>query len=226
MANVDFSSDDSYAYQRGLITLEAPNFGPVDGKFGPRTLAALRTVNVDFLKTQSDRTVMPRPKHIGKTIPNRKITKIFLHWSGGAGDARKLAEYYANQDPTRKSSAHWAVDENGAFQILEHDTIAWHVVGHNADSIGVDICQYPFYDKIGQAAAYKRGLTLKPAEKPYGALDPRIQKHTVALLVLLKSRYPSATILSHHEATPGKIDIIPWKAGILRDLGVYFAADR
>jgi N-acetylmuramoyl-L-alanine amidase CwlA len=68
---------------------------------------------------------------------------IVLHSTVGptkAGSARGVAEFFAHED--NKTSAHYVVDAAERYQCVHDHQVAYHC-GHNQDSIGVEMCDYP-----------------------------------------------------------------------------------
>lgn len=102
--------------------------------------------------------------------PNGKFSKtrvdkriLVLHW--GSHDADRLATYF--RTTSRSVSAHWAVDETGAFQMLDHDHRAWHAGWINRWSIGADIASQPVKNHFGNYR--NRGRDVKVIDNPtYG----------------------------------------------------------
>lgn len=56
------------------------------------------------------------------------------------GQARATAKYFARIET--KASAHYCVDPAEVVQCVGDHTIAYHC-GHNSNSIGVEMCEYP-----------------------------------------------------------------------------------
>lgn len=76
----------------------------------------------------------------GKFSRKRENKRVLvLHW--GSHSAERLASYFRTTD--RSVSAHWAVDETGAYQMLDHDLRAYHAGWINRFSIGIDIASQP-----------------------------------------------------------------------------------
>lgn len=62
------------------------------------------------------------------------------------GQARATAAYFASLPTTRKASAHYVVDPAEVIQCVPDHTVAYHC-GYNQDSIGIEMCEYPSWDK-------------------------------------------------------------------------------
>ena len=89
---------------------------------------------------------------------NRKITKvnrtvmdnkrnmwIVIHYVGSVSTAKNNATYFYSEN--RKASAHYFVDENEIWQVVEDKDAAWHVGAtkyynscRNNNSIGIEMC--------------------------------------------------------------------------------------
>lgn len=67
------------------------------------------------------------------------VETIVIHYTGNNGDtAQNNLDYFAGQN--RNASAHFFVDETSVRQSVFMDEIAWHVTGHNAKTIGIEMC--------------------------------------------------------------------------------------
>jgi hypothetical protein len=83
--------------------------------------------------------------------PNGKFSKrtttprvLVIHW--GSNTAETLARYF--RTTTTSVSAHWAVDENGCFQMLDHQHRAFHAGWINNFSVGFDIACSPLVSRL------------------------------------------------------------------------------
>lgn len=56
------------------------------------------------------------------------------------GGARAIARYFRDTD--KAVSAHYVVDPSETVQCVRDHTVAYHC-GHNQDSIGVEMCEFP-----------------------------------------------------------------------------------
>jgi hypothetical protein len=117
--------------------------------------------------------------------PNKKFATsrrtprvLVLHW--GSHSALQLTQYF--RTTTRAVSAHWAVDETGCWQMLEHANRAYHAGWINTYSVGFDIACQPVRDRY---VDYKnRGRDIKVINNPTNrgdkvilSLDPRIAEN-------------------------------------------------
>ena len=173
----------------------------------------------------------------------RAINSIIVHWGGL--NPHHLHRVFSN----RSASSHFGVGlaENttnvAIYQYLDLAHIAWHAVGSNTNSIGIDICQQPeskyfgYYKKNG----YNVSMIDNPA-KGYGpskivSLDTGIRDATVDLLqglseaflidenyyrvekgLLSKEESQESGIYSHFQVDfkkQGKWDVAPWWNDIL-----------
>lgn len=177
----------------------------------------------------------------------RDINSVVVHWGGL--NPEHLGRVFKN----RKASSHFAVgisETTGEVEILQYlDTahVAWHAVGANQKSIGIDVCQQPELKHLGYYK--KHGYEVRTVENPtypkYGpkkiiSLDPRIESATISLLeelqkafdllpeitsvedgVLDKEILLSGGIFSHFNVDfkgQGKWDVAPWWERISRNL--------
>lgn len=68
-----------------------------------------------------------------------EVDTIVIHYTGNNGDtAQNNLDYFAG--PNRNASAHLFVDSNVVKQSVFFDEVAWHVTGHNAKTIGIEMC--------------------------------------------------------------------------------------
>tara|TARA_B100000900_G_C20599284_1_gene724822 strand:- start:2241 stop:3209 length:969 start_codon:yes stop_codon:yes gene_type:complete len=178
----------------------------------------------------------------------RDINSVVVHWGGL--NPQHLGRVFKN----RKASSHFAIgigETSGEVEILQYldvAHVAWHAVGANQKSIGIDVCQQPELKHLGYYK--KHGYEVKTIENPtypkYGpkkiiSLDPRIESATISLLeelqkafdilpevtsvedgVLDKEILLSGGIFSHFNVDfkgQGKWDVAPWWERISRNLG-------
>ena len=85
-------------------------------------------------------------------MSGKKNLYIVVHYVGAVSTAKNNAEYYCNN--RLSASAHYFVDENDIYQVVEDKDRAWHIPnklqgknGHtfygkctNSNSIGVELC--------------------------------------------------------------------------------------
>jgi len=177
----------------------------------------------------------------------RDINSVVVHWGGL--NPEHLGRVFMN----RKASSHFAVglsEDYGEVEILQYlDTahVAWHAVGANTTSIGIDICQQPEVKHLGYYR--KNGYDVKtianPAHPTYGpskiiSLDPRIKKATAQLLSELqrnfnipknihtvsdgkvsKETFQQGGVFSHFNVDfkgQGKWDVAPWWLEVLEEM--------
>lgn len=113
---------------------------------------------------------------------------IVLHWPAFWGGASRL--HRVMSQPDAKVSTHWAVDETGAYQFLDHSARAWHATWTNRISVGVDICQGIVASDEAREKA--RGLKVEAAvnttgrgDRRYLTLDPAVRDNARALVMRL-----------------------------------------
>ena len=81
---------------------------------------------------------------------NKRNDYIIIHYVGAVSSAKANANYFYNNklEGNKKASAHYFVDENEIWQVVEDNNIAWHVGGaykyyngaRNSNSIGIEMC--------------------------------------------------------------------------------------
>lgn len=127
----------------------------------------------------------------GKFARTREEPRVLvLHW--GSHSADRLANYFRTTD--RAVSAHWAVDESGAYQMLDHRLRAYHAGWINRYSIGLDVTMQP---PISNEQRYRdMGRQLEIIDNPTNRgdrriirLDDRIADNMRALVFALCSEY-------------------------------------
>lgn len=177
---------------------------------------------------------------------HREIKQIVVHWGGL--NPHHLGRVFSN----RKASSHIAIGrseitgEVGIYQYLDLAHVAWHAVGANNNSIGIDICQQPELKHLGYyvGKGYNVETVTNPA-KGYGpskiiSLDPEIRSATSSVIYALrsafdiseytppveakvvdKSDFEDGGVFSHFHVDykgQGKWDVAPWWDSILSDL--------
>jgi N-acetyl-anhydromuramyl-L-alanine amidase AmpD len=135
------------------------------------------------------------PANYQKLGSNRYIGFIVIHYTGGVGTALANCKYYQTVIPQdRRASAHYFVghaSENGAiYQSVVDNDIAWHAIGRNKDSIGIEVCCHN--DTRDQSAA---------------SLDWYFDPETIDSLVLLvrdlmkEYRIQIENVIRHYDVT-------------------------
>jgi hypothetical protein len=144
----------------------------------------------------------------------RAMGQLVWHWSGGAGDAVRLGNFWNEGD--RQASSHFGVDEHGIAWYLHPLWSAWHVPQHNAWTIGADVCAPPLLSQ--QKQAERRGVFVGLTDdKKYLALDPRIAAVAGELRRILDICCPSGDPLvsptTHRWLTPQSrpTELLPWE---------------
>lgn len=129
------------------------------------------------------------PTKKNRTIANnRNIKYIVIHYVGAVSSARNNALFFQNVN--RQASAHYFVDENDIYQIVEDKDIAWHCGSNeyycgarNSNSIGIEMCCY----------------------KNNGKLDIKdsVINKTIELTKQLMKKYniPSSNVVRHYDVT-------------------------
>ena len=177
----------------------------------------------------------------------RDINSVVVHWGGL--NPEHLGRVFMN----RKASSHFAVgisEVTGEVEILQYldvAHVAWHAVGANQKSIGIDVCQQPELKHLGyyKKNGYQVETIANPSHPQYGpakiiSLDPRIESAVTSLLRELKTAFElpnyvasvedgkvekdiflEGGIFSHFNVDfkgQGKWDIAPWWGNIVDNL--------
>jgi|SaaInlStandDraft_6_1057023.scaffolds.fasta_scaffold21339_4 hypothetical protein len=177
----------------------------------------------------------------------RDINSVVVHWGGL--NPEHLGRVFKN----RKASSHFAVgisETTGEVEILQYldvAHVAWHAVGANQKSIGIDVCQQPELKHLGyyKKHGYEVNTIANPSYPKYGpkkiiSLDPRIKSAVSSLLRELqvafelphyvasvedgkveKGTFLEGGVFSHFNVDfkgQGKWDIAPWWANVVSDL--------
>lgn len=79
-------------------------------------------------------------------MENKRNMWIVIHYVGSVSTAKNNATYFYSEN--RRASAHYFVDENEIWQVVEDKDAAWHVGGakkyynscRNNNSIGIEMC--------------------------------------------------------------------------------------
>ena len=121
---------------------------------------------------------------------NRSIKYIVIHYVGAVSSAKNNSIYFKNT--YRGASAHYFVDENDIYRVVEDKNIAWHCgttgkyyhsTCRNSNSIGVEMC------------CYKKNGKIDVSEK--------VEERTIELVKGLMSRYkiPASNVIRHYDVT-------------------------
>lgn len=127
---------------------------------------------------------------INRTVRNGKSNRwIVIHYVGAESTAYNNARYFEKE--YRGASAHYFVDENSIWQVVEDKDNAWHVGGakiyyneaRNDNSIGIEMC------------------CKKVDGKWY--IEPKTIQNTVELTKMLMARYsiPIQRVTTHYLTT-------------------------
>jgi len=128
---------------------------------------------------------------VNRTIRNNKSNRfIVIHYVGAESTAYNNALYFEKE--YRGASAHYFVDENSIWQVVEDKDNAWHVGGakiyyneaRNDNSIGIEMC------------------CKKRDGKWY--IEPLTIKNTIELTKMLCKKYginPKSNVTTHYLTT-------------------------
>ena len=107
----------------------------------------------------------------------KKITHIVIHDVGMASTAYSNAIYFNGGN--RNVSAHYFVDDEDIFQVVEDWNAAWHAKQYNPFSIGIEMCL------------------------PTGVVTEATEQRTVTLVKMLmaKHKVPVENVVRHFDAT-------------------------
>lgn len=84
---------------------------------------------------------------VNRTVrTNKKNEWLVIHYVGAVSTAENNAKYFEKE--YRGASAHYFVDENSIWQVVEEKDDAWHIGGaktyynkaRNNNSIGIEMC--------------------------------------------------------------------------------------
>lgn len=126
---------------------------------------------------------------------SRSIKYIVIHYTGNDGDtAKNNAVYFENTD--RGASAHYFVDENEIYQVVEDKDIAWHS--------GVDYSQgkAPYWNKVTNGNSI--GIEMCSAKSNGQFYIPeQTKKNTIELVQILMQKYniPAENVVRHFDVT-------------------------
>lgn len=123
------------------------------------------------------------------------IKYIVLHYVGATGTAKNNADYFCTGD--RQASAHYFVDDNSIYQVVEDFNGSWAVGNtktevNNKNSINIEMC----------------------CPNPQLLVSEKTEQNTIELVQYLMKKYnvPISNIRTHYEVS-GKTKICPnWNA--------------
>lgn len=120
---------------------------------------------------------------------NRKIEYIVIHYVGAVSSAKANSDYFKNT--YRGASAHYFVDENSIYQVVEEKDASWHCGAkfykhlrcRNSNSIGVEMCCFKNNGKID--------------------VSEKVVERTIELVKELMRKYniPVQNVLRHYDVT-------------------------
>lgn len=121
---------------------------------------------------------------------NRQILYIGIHYTGALGSAYANSKYF--KTTYRGASAHYFVDENDIYQVVEDKDAAWHIGANkyyhpsarNRNSIGIEMCCYK--DKNGKLQ-----------------VSENVENRTIELVKDLMKKYniPATNVIRHYDVT-------------------------
>lgn len=125
----------------------------------------------------------------GRERGNNPITEIILHDTASFASGETMARYLAGNNP-RGVSSHFLIDRNGKLiQMCPEDKIAYHTVGHNKNSIGIDFANKNFIkDKSGRIVGYE----------PYTEAQCKTAAQLIAY-VCTKYKFPLSRVIGHKD---------------------------
>lgn len=107
---------------------------------------------------------------------NRKIEYIVMHYVGAVSSAKNNADYFKNT--YRGASAHYFVDDNDIYQVVEDKDISWHCGSNkyycnarNTNSIGIEMCCYKNDGKLD--------ISSKTEEKAIDLVKELMKKYNI-----------------------------------------------
>ena len=131
----------------------------------------------------------------------RTIKRIFIHCTASIqeeySDEKLLKEF--KDKGWKNPGYHYVIRPNGTiFEMLDEDEVSNGVYGYNQNSINI---------------AYVGGITYTN-KKGIDNRTPEQKKTLEKLLIILKRKYPDATILGHRDISPvtnGNGIVDPWE---------------
>lgn len=114
---------------------------------------------------------------------NRRIEYLVIHWVGAISTAKNNALYFEKE--YRAASAHYFVDNNNIYQVVEDKDIAWHcgTTGkyvhascRNSNSIGIEMCVSKGM-KISDQTKANTIYFIKQLQKKYNICDSKVIRH-------------------------------------------------
>ena len=133
-----------------------------------------------------DITRMMTSKNYTASNKNRKIAYLVIHWVGAVSSAKNNAKYFQSY---RGASAHYFVDNNSIYQIIDDWNIAWHCGTkgkyfhkscRNSNSIGIEMC----LDKPGHISDETIARTAKLVQT-----------------LMIKYGIPASNVIRHYDVT-------------------------
>lgn len=120
---------------------------------------------------------------------NRKIEYIVIHYVGAVSSAKANSEYF--KSTYRGASAHYFVDENSIYQVVEDKDVAWHCGAsyykdlrcRNSNSIGIEMCCFSNNGEID--------------------VSEKVVERTIEVIKELMKKYniPVENVLRHYDVT-------------------------
>lgn len=157
--------------------------------------------------------------------PIRKITRvnsfgrgsnkpkyIVIHYVGADGNAASNANYFYNA--YRGASAHYFIDRNQTYQVVEEDAGAWHV----GDGARTGRGDYNGYIKSG-LCTNKNSIGIEMCLKPIPGkpvtdwqIEPVVVEQTRLLTKALQKKYniPNSNVIRHYDVST-KLCPAPWR---------------
>lgn len=125
----------------------------------------------------------------GRERGNNPITEIILHDTASFASGDTMARYLAGNNP-RGVSSHFLIDRNGKLiQMCPEDKIAYHTVGHNKNSIGIDFANKNFIkDRSGKITGYE----------PYTEAQYKTAAKLIAY-ICTKNKFPLSRVIGHKD---------------------------
>ena len=118
---------------------------------------------------------------------NKRNTWIVIHYVGAVSSAKNNADYFYTAK--RGASAHYFVDDNEIWQVVEDKDSAWHIGGavkyynsaRNNNSIGIEMCCKMENNKL--------------------VISEQTTQNTIDLVKCLIQKYNITKIARHYDCT-------------------------
>ena len=207
---VDYDMDD--------VSSSPASIGFIEGSGDVGDCSYLDDRTLDYANYLIDLTVVDRRKsfcentnmidHTRYRMQNneRVINTVVLHYTAGSSVNGAIGAW----EGSRQASAHYIIDKDGTiYYVVDEQDVAWHVVGSNANSIGIELVN------LGSDCRGQECLTLdlnsyqfddRVQEDSQWEAYPAAQMETLYLLTAYLDKKYDGVIAVGHEDLDGRTD--------------------